>query len=257
MSKVIYSLYIDIQKPVSHFDNKDKFNQNYSWLLERQQQYAELCGAEYKHYTYDNDFIAYSKNFGPEISEYNIINFYKMFLLYKQEYDEILYLDMDVIPVTKLNFFEEWDLSKGIAVMSEDWRFKDTNRNKHSVRSPLAKYWNARALGHNKEVFNTGIIGATQNHLSALDYFGDFFETLENMKELMLDDFWPEDIRNLFGYDNETIFACKIKQYQQLINTGWHYFMDKFSYIPNGTKFVHCISKDFNYVREWCETNNI
>ena len=77
------------------------------------------------------------------------------------------------------------------------------------------------------------------------------------MKELKEDDFWPEDIRNLFGYDNETIFACKIKEYQQLHNTGWHYFMDRFSYIPNGTKFVHCISKDFNYVREWCETNNI
>ena len=46
MNRVIFSLYIDIQKPVSHFDNKDKFNQNYSWLLERQQEYAELCGAD-------------------------------------------------------------------------------------------------------------------------------------------------------------------------------------------------------------------
>ena len=138
MNRVIFSLYIDIQKPVSHFDNKDKFNKNYSWLLERQQEYAELCGAEYKHYTYDDDFIAYSKNFGSEISEYNIINFYKMFLLYKQEHDEILYLDMDVIPVTKLNFFEEWDLSKGIAVMSEDWSSKVLFKNisRHSVRSP-------------------------------------------------------------------------------------------------------------------------
>ena len=35
--------------------------------------------------------------------------------------------------------------------------------------------------------------------------------------ELKEDDFWPDDIRNLFGYDNETIFACKIKEYQQLL----------------------------------------
>ena len=257
MDRVIYSLYIDIQKPVSHFENQKKFNDNYSWLLERQQQYADMCGVDYKHFTYDDDFVEYSKLFDSDISEYDIINFYKMLLLYKLDYDEILYLDMDVIPVTKLNFFDEWDLSKGIAIMSEEWFNKDSNRQHHSVRSPLAKYWNARALGHNKEVFNTGIIGASRDNLSALDYFGNFIETLAEMKELKEDDFWPDDIRNLFGYDNETIFACKIKEYQQLYDTGWHYFMDKWSYIPSNTKFIHCINKDFDYVRQWCGKHNI
>ena len=149
MNRVIFSLYIDIQKPVSHFDNKDKFNQNYSCLLERQQEYAELCGAEYKHFTYDDDFIEYSKNFGPEISEYNIINFYKMFLLYKQEHDEILYLDMDVIPVTKLNFFEEWDLSKGITVMSQDWQYKKETRIKEIIDDCLEQ---ARVILQNEHI---------------------------------------------------------------------------------------------------------
>ena len=77
------------------------------------------------------------------------------------------------------------------------------------------------------------------------------------MKRLTKDKFWPDDIRNLFGYDNETIFACRIKEYQQLYRTGWHYFMDKWSYIPKSTKFIHCINKDFDYVRRWCEKNNI
>lgn len=257
MRRVIYSLYIDIQKPVSHFENKDKFNRNYSWLLEKQKSYADNCNVDYKHFTYDDDFVEFSKNFGSEISEYNIINFYKMFLLYKLDYDEILYLDLDVIPVTKLNFFEEWDLSKGIAIMSEDWSKRDRFRNRQSVRSPLAKYWNARALGYNREVFNTGIVGASKNDISALDYFGDLFDILKQMKDLTNDDFWPEDIRNLFGYDNETILACKIKNYQQLFGTGWHYFMDKWSYIPKNTKLIHCINKDFEYVRKWCEKNNI
>lgn len=122
------------------------------------------------------------------------------------------------------------------------------------MRSPLAKYWNARALmGYGKEVFNTGIIGADQKSLKELNYFKDFHETLKEMKELTEDDFWPDDIRNLFGYDNETIFACRIKEYQNLYKTGWHYFMDKWSYIPKTTKFVHCINKDFDYVRKWCE----
>ena len=85
MRRVIYSFYIDIQKPVSHFENKDKFNQNYSWLLERQQQYANHCGVEYKHFTYDDDYIEFSKQFGPDISEYNIINFYKYIFIRSKE----------------------------------------------------------------------------------------------------------------------------------------------------------------------------
>lgn len=260
MSRIIYSLYIDIQNAVSHFENKDKFNNNYQWLLDRHKQYADLCGVEYKHFGYDENYIEFAQQFGPEISEYNIINFYKMHLLYQLDYDEILYLDFDVVPVTKLNFFEEWDLSKGIAIMSEDWNIplKDKNRDRHSVRSPLAKSWNARAmLGHSTETFNTGIIGASKESLKDLDYFGEFDKTLELMTDLINDDFWPEDIRNLFGYDNETVFAYKVKTYQQLLGTGWHYFMDRWSYIPKDTKFVHCINKDFNYVRQWCEKNNL
>jgi hypothetical protein len=259
MSRVIYSFYVDIQNAVSHFENKDKFNSNLNWLLDRQKKYADLCEADYLHFVYDDKYIEFSKQFGPEVSEYNIINFYKMHLLYQLDYDEILYLDVDVIPVTKFNFFEVWDLKKGIAIMSEEWAYKDSpNRKLHSVRSPLAKYWNARALmGYGKEVFNTGIIGADQKSLKELNYFKDFHETLKEMKELTEDDFWPDDIRNLFGYDNETIFACRIKEYQNLYRTGWHYFMDKWSYIPQTTKFVHCINKDFDYVRKWCEKFNI
>lgn len=259
MSRVIYSFYVDIQNAVSHFENKDKFNSNLNWLLDKQKKYADLCEADYLHFVYDDKYIEFSKQFGPEVSEYNIINFYKMHLLYQLDYDEILYLDVDVIPVTKFNFFEVWDLKKGIAIMSEEWAYKDSpNRKLHSVRSPLAKYWNARALmGYGKEVFNTGIIGADQKSLKELNYFKDFHETLKEMKELTEDDFWPDDIRNLFGYDNETIFACRIKEYQNLYRTGWHYFMDKWSYIPQTTKFVHCINKDFDYVRKWCEKFNI
>lgn len=261
MSRIIYSLYIDMQKPVSHFQNKRKFNDNYQWLLDRHKQYADMIGVEYKHFEYDNQYVEFSKQFGPEISEYNIINFYKMHLLYNLDYDEILYLDLDVIPVTDKNFFEVWDLSKGIAIMSDDWSERDWDRERHSVRSPLAKYWNARAmLGQVQPVFNTGIIGANQKHLRELGYFDEFKETIDLMTELINDDFWPDDIRNLFGYDNETVFAYKFfskkLKYQNLYETGWHYSMNKWSYISSNAKFIHCINKDFDYVRNWCEKNN-
>ena len=58
MSRVIYSLYIDIQNPVSHFENQEKFNNNLNWLLDRQKRYAKLCQADYVHFIYDeNKFL--------------------------------------------------------------------------------------------------------------------------------------------------------------------------------------------------------
>ena len=75
-----------MQKPVSHFENQKKFNDNYDWLLKKQMAYADTIGVEYKHFTYDDDYIEFSKQFGPEISEYNIINFYKLHLLYTLYY---------------------------------------------------------------------------------------------------------------------------------------------------------------------------
>ena len=58
----------------------------------------------------------------PEITTYNIVNFYKLDLLYtfSQMYDEVLYLDFDVVPMTNENFFKVWDLEKGITVLNND-----------------------------------------------------------------------------------------------------------------------------------------
>ena len=43
----------------------------------------------------------------PYLTTYNVINFYKIHLLYElsKEYDEVLYLDFDVVPMKYDNFF--------------------------------------------------------------------------------------------------------------------------------------------------------
>lgn len=280
MSRVIFSFYIDIpsERLVSHEESKIKFNNSYEWLKSKQIEYANKIGVDYKHFIEDQQFTDYrlwfEENY-PEITYYNIVNFYKIHLLYKlaEEYDEILYMDMDVIPVTDLNFFEEFDLSKGYAIMTGTAQgqqsLEDHNmyRYKHHVRSPMAKLWNTKCLlqeyGYpidNVEIFNTGIVGISKKHLQDLAYFEDFDDTINTMTDLQTDDFYPPKIREMFGYDNETIWGlktiCREVPYQQLAN-GWHHFMDKWSYIPDNSKFVHCVSKDFDYVRNWCEKNNL
>ena len=280
MSRIIFSFYIDIPKDklVSHHESKDLFNDHYDWLLKKQQDYATSIGVDYKHFVYDEKYVSFENNFvdnHSEISHYNIVNFYKIHLMYEmaKEYDEILYLDFDVIPITKKNFFEKFNLSKGAAIMTgtapsqRPVRERDILLDfKHSVRSPMAKYWNTMCMlsevGYSlkSEVFNTGIVGVTSDYLKQLDYFGDFEQTIQLMSEMCKDDFYPDNIRYMFGYDNETIWGYKtiVKElaWQELGN-DWHFFMDKWSYVSRTSEFIHCVSKDFNHVRQWCEKNNL
>ena len=116
---------------------KRNFADHYDWLLERQKEYADKIGAEYRHYTYDDKYIELQKWYNerhPYITEYNIVNFYKIHLMDElvEEYDEVLYIDLDVLPATDENFFEEHPLSKGVAI-------KKNAHNKSTSKSDLQK----------------------------------------------------------------------------------------------------------------------
>lgn len=275
MRKVIFSFYIDIPRDriVSHGESKDLFLENYHWLVEKQKEYANSIGADYRHFTDFKKFNYYKswfETYYPEISYYNIVNFWKINLLYNiaHDYDEVVYMDLDVIPVTKESIFDAFDLDNGTAILSgahenqTDIKLKNTLRFHHDPRSPMAKLWNTRCMlsqeGINldePEVFNTGIVYTRLEELKKLDFFGNFAETLNIMRDMTTDEYYPDTIREMFGYDNETIWGYKTHinnvKWQQL--EDWHFFMDKWSYIKKSAKFVHCVSKDFRYVRNWCE----
>jgi hypothetical protein len=300
MKRVIYSIYIDIPtedldaQPPHHGDTEDKnqkakreFAYHLIWLEYRQRMYAKSIGIEYKLFTADNQWIEYRDQLAkqyPQLTMYNIVNFYKIHLMYqlKEEYDEMLYMDLDVVPVTSESFFDAWDLSKGMVIRHTtpmvEIRIEDIKRREKSfikkgrtdsIRSPAAKYWNNKALlmehGINDAdatVFNTGIVGINKQSLEELDYFADFDYIIEVMTDLKEEQpsMWPTYIQHMFGWDNETIwgFYCVKKNLQiQTIDSNWHYFLDKGKFIPKSSKFIHVIHKDFYSVREWCEKNNL
>ena len=281
MNRTIISLYIDIPKEnlVSHHESKLKFNDNHAWLVDKQEEYADKIGVDFSHFEYEDGYEEYRDWFQkeyPEVSEYNIVNFFKIKLLYDMTelYDEILYLDIDVIPVTNENFFDVFDLNKGFAILTGTARSQRAWINplteavvgRHGVRSPLAKYWNTKLMlsmeGHSRdsEVFNTGIIGITSKQLKELDYFSEFRSLLDYMTEIQNNSEIPDNLRKLCGYDNETIWGYKTLlknlSYQEL-GEYWHVFIDNHSFVPEKAKLVHCVNKDFDYVRNWCEKNNI
>ena len=217
-------------------------------------------------YTYDEKYKSFEKSilkFFPELTGYEVINFYKIHILCElaDVYDEILYLDFDAVPLTDESFFDAWDLSKGICVLHNNAHVikRDALNFNHSIRSPSAKYYNCHAmllehgLNPKNDVINTGIIGARKEDIQKLDFFGKFKDTIDMMTELRNDTsgLYPQNIIDMFGYDNETIFSFKREVNNieiQWLDDKWHYFLDKQKFIPKDTKLVHCICKDFDLV---------
>ena len=276
MNRVIYSLYVDVPadehygKSKNEHDTVDKasitvnaFKKHYKKLIDCKRHYANTINADFIMFE-QAQYQSFEKNFKydfPELTGYEIINFYKIHLLYElsKKYDEILYLDFDVIPLTKESFFDAWDLSKGICVYSNNDKVEKKSTTNHSIRSPSAKYFNCHAmlleegLNPDNDVINTGIICARKEDIIKLDFFGKFKDTIDLMTKLRKDTsgLYPQNIVDMFRYDNETIFSYKREVNKvdiQWLDNKWHYFLDTQKFIPEDTKIVHTISKDFDLV---------
>ena len=276
MNRVIYSLYVDVPadehygKSKNQHDTADKasitvnaFKKHYKKLIDCKRHYANTINADFIMFE-QAQYQSFEKNFKsdfPDLTGYEIINFYKIHLLYElsKKYDEILYLDFDVIPLTKESFFDAWDLSKGICVYSNNDKVEKKSTTNHSIRSPSAKYFNCHAmlleegLNPDNDVINTGIICARKEDIIKLDFFGKFKDTIDLMTKLRKDTsgLYPQNIVDMFRYDNETIFSYKREVNKidiQWLDNKWHYFLDTQKFIPKDTKIVHAISKDFDLV---------
>ncbi len=255
-TRVVYSLYIEI--PDDKLDDpgnydwdtmnksertKLEFKNNYDKLIENKKEYAKACKADWKLFLYDDDYLEFAKDY-PLLSEYDILNLYKIYLLDKlsKEYDYVLYLDFDVIARRNIDFFEVNDVEKHICCQWMDVTNEtklNTNKYNRGYRAPITKYWNSHALLSECDMedklppfaFNTGIVGASSRVMKQLGYFDDIKETIDIMTELKEDEFgmYPPKIREQFGYDNESIFGYKVIQNNVIydnLKPRWHYRID-------------------------------
>ena len=274
MKKLIYSIYIEVpdnefvDNKKTNLNTKNEFIENYQKLIDCKKEYADSIGADFVLVNKYKEYYDEMKGKYPFLTTYNIINFYKIFLLYKfsSKYDQILYLDFDVVPNTKENFFEVFDLSKGIAIANNNnkvARIEDISETSQTIRSPNSKYYNAQAmllhrgLSSDVDVVNTGIIGVDKSHLFQLEYFNQFDQDMITMTQLKFDtSMFPKKIVDYFGYDNETLFSVKLKVKDvsvQWLDDKWHYFFYDNLFIPEDTKLIHAINKRFDIV--WRNVN--
>jgi hypothetical protein len=290
MKRAIYSIYIDVPAKEHYGKSKHRndtparakitvnaFKKHYKRLIESKRKYASTIGATFVMFENDKRYQTFEKNLRkdfPELTGYEIVNFYKIHLLYvlAKKYDEILYLDFDAIPVTKDSFFDVWDIQNNIAVYNNNTminkKMVPLDEVKYGIRSPSAKYYNTQAmlidkeLDPNNDVINTGIIGASKEQILKLDFFGGFKDTIDLMTKLRNSkpDLYPQNIIDMFRYDNETIFSYKVRMNSvnvQWLDKRWHYFFDKQFYVPKETKIVHTVNKDFDTVWRYDEKYNL
>ena len=269
MNRLIFSLYVEVpdnefvDNVETNLNTKKEMNDNYQKLVDCKKQYADSIGVDFVMVNKFKEYYDEMKSKYPFLTTYNIINFYKIYLLYKfsSKYDEILFLDFDVVPNTKENFFEVWDLSKGVAILNNNdkvMRLDELTESNQTIRSPTSKYYNTKAMLFDmgmkteNDVVNTGIIGINKSNLYKLAYFNTFDQDMIKMTQLKFDtSVFPKKIVDYFGYDNETLFGFKLKQNNvpvQWLDDKWHYFFDRELFIPKDTKFIHAINKRFDIV---------
>lgn len=280
--RVIFSIYIDIpdhrlddpgdyDRVTGEFrstnkshNTKSQFKCYYERLKKRQRAYADHCDAEYLLYEYDDDYEKFARNFNiiyPEISEYDIINFYKHNLMRKlaDYYDDIVYFDFDVIPTTDKILFDEFDMKVfNVGSSNEnsmDGRTRDPRDYNLCIRNPASKYYNAQAMAYEcdmnslYDVFNTGIMFANSYTIKNLNYFEGFSDNIIMMKKLIEehDSMYPKNIQRAFGYDNETLMSHRLNETNtkyRMLPTVWNTTSLKPNDLDNA-HLVHVISKRF------------
>ena len=252
-TKLIYSIYIEI--PDERLDNprgpdddpvnkskrtQERLAEYKDSLYNNHLEYAHNHESTYIHFTRDNRYEEFRARF-PDLSEYDVINLYKVHLLdyLTHQYDLVLYVDFDVVFVSDHDVF---DYLRGEhlfcchASNAKDagvnlWDARYLKAYDKDFRSPEAKYWNSHAMLSEQDVdpenyvFNTGIMMASKEVMEKLGYFSDINETIAMMKELKEDSIYPPQVQASFGYDNETIMSYKVKMNDvsvQALNQVWH-----------------------------------
>ena len=252
VKRIIFSIYredIDEHTSTSLY-KRNQFKKYKEQIIANHQAYAKLCGADYKLFT-------------DVESNYDVIQFQKISMIKKlaREYDEVLYLDFDVITNTCLSFFEHFDLNT-ICVYNIDttisdevlgYRIKDDNWNWHTMDMYVkACCKNAMLLlddiDNSNIVINTGVIGVNKRSARLID-FSKCSGVYHKAKD---DNLYPTEINSKWKPNNEVYITYIIEKYNlPYTNIGlqWNFILDESHRdVSDAAYFYHVVNKDFGII---------
>ena len=252
MKKIIFSIYNDNVDQNNISTNSYKLNQfrKYSKQLEHaQREYAKKCDAEYVLHRLD-------------ITDYTELQFQKIrqLELYAEDYDQVLYLDFDVVPHKRAeNIFDVYGDTLAIYSSHEHieprelkWFIeKDTFDSQNKYCKAAAK--NSMLIIDNCQpslkIYNTGVFYGSSKVLKQLQFDKRLIELKELLDEAKDDSLYPDNISKNFSYNNEVFVTYLIEKYNILctdMNIQWNYILDGFQTDPPDTAyFTHHVNKSF------------
>lgn len=252
MKRIIYSIFTDDLDPGHKSSSDFKLSQfkKYKKHLEKaQKDYAHLCGAEY--HLFD------TKN-----TAYDMIQFEKIFKLEEliNDYDEVLYLDFDVVPNTKLNFFEVWDLNSICAynidrTPDRDRLIKSLAYDNFDAMNIYCKTCAKNAmleldgLNGSNGIINTGVVGGNVKSIMTLNFTEQFKTLNDTLLNAIDDNLYPKEVYRHWKSNNEIFVTYLIERYNlPFINIGlaWNFLMDDLHpEISAAGHFLHHVKKEF------------
>ncbi len=251
MKRIVYSVWNDITEvhdSVTPY-KESQFKRHRGELEKRQSDYAKFTNADYMVYT-------------PDVTTYADIQFYKLIKMQElsQEYDEVLYLDLDVIPKTNINIFENFDTTKmcvynvhrAFNKKNFRWELEDDNFHPMSVWVKCALKKSMLLLDDlsgTEKVANTGVVLGSKESIKRFDWIGRFESCIEVYKEACEDNLYPEQVSRVWTPNNEAFFSYIIEKYDiPMIDIGisWNYILDaKVRKYTDGAHFIHQVNKEF------------
>jgi len=251
MKRIIYSVWNDLtESHTSATDYKQEQFRKYRHILQkRQEDYAKSCNADYDVYH-------------PDTGLYSSIQFYKLkkFEELSAEYDEILYLDLDVIPKTNINIFNAFDTNNICVynvVKSYDkkeirWAMKNDSFHPMDVWIKCSMKKSMLLLDNivgSESIANTGVLLGNKNAIKNLSWLERLDLTHEAYKEALDDNLYPEEVTKRWVPNNEAFFSYMVEKYKvPMIDIGiqWNYILDRhITDYTAGAHFIHQVNKDF------------
>lgn len=250
MKRIIYSIYTNNLDPhTSATDHKKSQFEKWKDNIENnQKEYAYMCGADYNLHS-------------TLTTLYDEVQFEKILLLekYADNYDEILYLDFDVVTNSKVNYFEFHDMTKltahGLDRTPKPYQLKkimdEGLHNQNMFAKTCAK--NAMLLLDdiigNSLVINTGVVGCNKNVAYELNFKNKLHNLHNLLQEAKEDNLYPSQISDGFFKNNEVYMSYLIEKYNiPFTNIGmpWNFILDGYCRKPSAAAhFIHHVNKEF------------